>query len=69
MTSPYDIIRVVRVLEYVGERRWMEATLSNNAVKGTMAFGQQSKITELAITMPTMVVRIKERENFKIEEV
>jgi hypothetical protein len=34
-----DIVRVVRVLEYVGPRSHMEAVLAQNAVKGTRVFG------------------------------
>ena len=34
-----DIVRVLRILEYVGPRSWVESTLANNAVKGTQRFG------------------------------
>jgi len=30
-----DTVRVLRVLEYVGPRSWVETTMSRNAVKGT----------------------------------
>lgn len=36
---PEDIVRVLRILEYVGPRSAVEKTLSNNAVKGTQTFG------------------------------
>ena len=33
--APPEEVRVIRVLEYVGEREWVEDTLARNAVKGS----------------------------------
>lgn len=32
-SSKQDIVRVLRVLEYIGSRSWVESTLENNRVK------------------------------------
>ncbi len=37
-----DIVRVLRILEYVGPRSWVETTLDNCAVKGTKTFAQRN---------------------------
>jgi hypothetical protein len=44
-----DIVRVLRVLEYIGPRKWVESTLAQNAVKGTREFGGQCSIREATI--------------------
>lgn len=35
-----EIVRVLRVLEYVGPRDQLERVLNQNAVKGTRVFGE-----------------------------
>ncbi len=39
-------VRVIRVLEYVGPRSWVESTLENNAVKGIKVLGNGATIRE-----------------------
>lgn len=41
-----DRVRVIRVLEYEGPRDWVEATLAQNAVKGTKNLGNGCVIRE-----------------------
>lgn len=35
MSLPQDLVRVIRVLEYVGPRQWVEHSLEKRHVKGT----------------------------------
>ncbi len=42
-------VRVLRVMEYVGSRKWVEETLSRNGVKGTYALGNGNSIKSAII--------------------
>lgn len=41
-----DIVRVIRVLEYVGPRSWVESIIAHNAVKGVMLVGSKHEGTK-----------------------
>lgn len=41
-----DRVRVLRILEYVGPRSWVEKTMEANAVKGTHHLGHGQWIKE-----------------------
>lgn len=45
-----DRVRVIRIVEYVGEREWVEKTVAN-AVHGTRQFGPQPYNTVTAATL------------------
>ncbi len=56
-----DKVRVIRVLEYEGPRDWMEATLAQNAVKGTKDLGNGCVIREAIVgDFPVVVEEEKE---------
>jgi len=64
-----DKVRVIRVLEYEGPRDWMEATLAQNAVKGTKNFGNGCVIREATLgDFPVVVEEKKERRNLTAQE-
>lgn len=44
-----ETIRVLRVLEYVGDRNWVEYTLSKSHVKGSTRFGRRGVIKSSVI--------------------
>lgn len=44
-----DIVRVLRILEYVGPRSWVEKTLANSAVKGEKRLDDNTKITAVVL--------------------
>lgn len=55
-----DRVRVLRLLEYEGPRDWVEATLAQNAVKGTKDLGNGCVIREGMIgDFPVVVEEIK----------
>jgi hypothetical protein len=46
-----DTVRVIRVLEYIGPRDWIEKGLAARYVKGSFILdGIQARITELVLT-------------------
>ena len=44
-----DKIRVIRVLEYVGERKWVEALLAQRGIKGTRVIENGGIIREAIV--------------------
>jgi len=62
-----DKVRVIRVLEYEGPRDWVEATLAQNAVKGTKNLGNGCVIREAIVgDFPVIVEEIKEAVHEKV---
>lgn len=48
MADPKEMIRVVRVLEYIGPREWVEETLDRSLLQlGRVELGRDSSIQEL----------------------
>lgn len=56
---PEDIVRVLRILEYVGPRSAIERTLAGNAVKGTQHFGQVRIDSAILGESPQVVAGVK----------
>ena len=54
-----EIVRVLRLLEYVGERDWVEHTISNNGVKGERKCGGANVIREATIGQFPEIVEVK----------
>jgi len=46
--APEDVVRVLRVIEYVGPRSWVEATMAH-AIKGTLAVAEGKRICAVTI--------------------
>ena len=46
--SPVKIVRVVRVLEYVGPEKWIKDTMKRNYVRGFCSVGSDRTIRELS---------------------
>ena len=64
-----DKVRVIRVLEYEGPRDWIEATLAQNAVKGTKNLGNGCVIREAIVgDFPVVVEEEKVLESSTIPE-
>jgi hypothetical protein len=57
-----DIVRVLRVLEYVGPRRWVAETLARNSVKGTKIISEDCFISEAVIGDYPEILKVKEEE-------
>lgn len=49
--SAIDRVRVLRILEYVGDYRWMINTLGRNVVRGVTNFGKNNTITDCTSPM------------------
>ncbi len=54
-----EIVRVLRLLEYVGERSWVEHTLANNGVKGERRCGKVNVIREASVGQHPEIVGVK----------
>ena len=54
-----EIVRVLRILEYVGERSWVEHTLANNGVKGERRCGKVNVIREASVGQYPEIVGVK----------
>lgn len=63
-----DRVRVIRMLEYEGPRNWIEATLAQNAVKGTKNFGPGVIREAIVGDFPAVVEEVKERRNLTAQE-
>ena len=55
---PTEIVRVLRIVEYVGEREWVEATVKCS-IHGTRMVGNTNRITAVTIsTFPELVLSL-----------
>jgi hypothetical protein len=53
---PEDIVRVLRILEYVGPRSWVEKTIAASSVKGERQISTNCVIREAVLgTFPEVV--------------
>lgn len=43
------IVRIIRVLEYIGPEDWIDQTLSNSYVQDTRQFGPNKFVQQIAI--------------------
>lgn len=55
-----DIVRVLRVLEYVGPRLWVEQTIEKNAVKVIHRLSNGAYIKEAYLGQFPEVIEVKE---------
>lgn len=64
-----DRIRVIRVLEYVGERKWIEAILAQRGVKGTRVIENGGVIREAIVgDFPEIVEEREKRQTPTAQE-
>ena len=58
--APEDVVRVLRVIEYIGPRSWVEKTLSNS-LKGTFEPAMGKRICAVTVgDYPEMLVKAGE---------
>lgn len=64
-----DIVRVLRLLEYVGPRRQVEATMQHNEVKSERNFGGMVVRSAILGTFPEVMQRAEDKtKKFVLEE-
>jgi len=62
-------VRVIRVLEYVGDRKWVEAVLEQRAIKGTKNIENGGIIREAILgDFPEIVEQIKDAFQLSAKE-
>lgn len=65
--KPEDVVRVIRIIEYVGPRDWMEKQLAQNSIKiimtGYTKEGDAWSIREATLNQFPEVIKPKDIDN------
>lgn len=58
-----DTVRVIRILEYVGPRSWVEKTLQKSAIQGTKDLGGDGRALITSVILGTFPEIVKKAES------